>query len=50
MRLEPEPGTWSRGDGFIIHGGTFSKGCPIFDEATRKKIGNSGEKRLRVVR
>jgi RHS repeat-associated protein len=51
MRLRPEPGTdtFGRG-GFIIHGGTTSEGCPIFDRPTRKQIGNSGDKRLRVVR
>jgi RHS repeat-associated protein len=51
MRLRPNPGTQTFGrGGFIIHGGTTSKGCPIFDEPTRKKIGNSGDKTWRVVR
>lgn len=51
MRLWPKSGTNTFGRrGFIIHGGIFSKGCPIFDEAIRKKIGNSGDKKWRVVR
>ncbi len=50
MRLKPDPGTFGRGGGFIIHGGTKSEGCPIFDRPIRKRIGNSGDKRLRVVR
>jgi len=50
MRLTPDPGTdtFNRG-GFIIHGGTTSKGCPIFDLPTRKRIGNSGDTTSRVV-
>lgn len=41
-------------DGFLIHGdnktGTASTGCIIMSRATRERVRDSGDKRLRVVR
>jgi hypothetical protein len=56
MRLFPRRGTEMFGRaGFLIHGGSFatynsSDGCVVLPPEVRRKVGNSGDRELRVIR